>query len=116
MSTTLSVTKPENQTRCLQTPAANAASPVYPRLQTCVAGQANQIFVRTTQTSDYVTSYLIVDVHGRCLGRGPEYTPDNSPLTSVVVEACSGALSQKWNAPPNVTASGQTNTGEVRTP
>ena len=98
--------------KCLTTPAETAPQPAFPKLEDCDPALATQTFLRTTQTSDYATSYQILDTYGRCLGGGPTYTPDDSVLTSVVVEPCTGALDQKWNAPPNTTPPGQSNTSE----
>ncbi|MEJ5944661.1 hypothetical protein WDZ17_05055 [Pseudokineococcus basanitobsidens] len=113
VTTALSVNNPYDayDKRCLQTPGAGA-SPAYPVLAYCSSGEPDQVFTRTTATSSYTTSYLLVDRYGRCLGGGPTYFPDGSALTSVVAEPCDGSLDQKWNAPPNTTPAGQSNTHE----
>lgn len=67
----------------------------------CNTAAANQQWTRYAETGSYSTSWTIVDAWGRCVSLGnPDTTlPDWSTL---VTQTCTGALSQKWNAPANV--------------
>ncbi len=55
--------------------------------------------------------YTIKDSNSRCLDLGTPVAPDTT-YKSVVVTACSGAASQKWNANPNLSTVTLQNTGE----
>lgn len=101
------------QHRCLTTPQIGAS--VYPTLDACTSEQ-RQHWTYVTKTSDYATSYLLVDTYGRCLGGGEAERTDESTLTGAEVAPCDGSLRQKWNAPPNITPSGQSNTHESTNP
>lgn len=95
-------------TYCVTAPAATEG---YVTLKTCVAGQANQKWTESGDTSDYASSYTVLDYQGRCLALGP---PANigSDWSTIVVSPCDGGLDQKWNAPPNLVDAANKNTRE----
>ncbi len=82
---------------CLQA-SANNATPAYTVFRACTGG-ANQKWVRAGDTGDYKSSYLFTDTFGRCLDVDPTDLFAGF-VSKVVMSACNGGLSQKWNAPP----------------
>ncbi|MEJ5915750.1 RICIN domain-containing protein [Pseudokineococcus sp. 1T1Z-3] len=86
------------------------------RLLPCTGGVEQRVVVNREVTVDgavdYGRSYTIVDSTGRCLDSGPATaaSPGNlgtKGLSSVRWSLCSGAASQKWNAPPTFTSATQ---------
>ena len=86
--------------RCLQTPVETDASK-YPIIKPCgsTGTDDRQSWTRINKTNDYDSSYLVVDVYGRCLtaNAGDLHESNWSKLT---MNTCDGTLQQKWNAPP----------------
>jgi hypothetical protein len=62
------------------------------------------------------TRYTIVDGYGKCLAVGPQNLdyPASYLYSSIVVNTCSGATAQKWNAPPSLQDSPTKNTQEIK--
>ena len=99
----------------------------YPAMRPCTDGAESQQFTVVGNTGDYPNSYLIKDVYGRCLGKGPQYPvgdpsspdgEDSMTLSSVQAQTCDitgGPLAagQKWNAPANVGSAGLGDTYEA---
>jgi hypothetical protein len=74
----------------------------YPTFNSCT-GAPNQKWTRVDQLDSYDDSYLFKDAYGRCLDVGPTYDDGARayPWSTIVVNPCGAALSQKWNAPAN---------------
>lgn len=87
----------ETTNYCLESPAAGV-SPAYPTFKICSAGENRQKWIRVGNTGTYGTSYLFIDYANRCAAVAP--TDTFNGWSKIVVTACSTALEQKWNAPP----------------
>lgn len=68
-------------------------------------GSAKQRFTRYTQVPDQAKSWTVQDAYGRCLSA--DFTDKfESNWSKLKMKACgSGALEQKWNAPPQSSSS-----------
>jgi hypothetical protein len=94
---------------CMQSPASVAAGQ-YVRSVLCPAGATplEMTWTVSAGTDSYATSYRIKDGYGYCLATtDPAATPadlypNGQLISKIVVAVCSGATSQKWNAPPNI--------------
>ncbi len=91
-----------SQKRCLQTPLTTAGN-FYPIFTTCATSgtlKAQQTWSRVYNSGTYLTSYLLTDEYGRCLGANSSDLFSTSPVISkLTVSTCNGADYQKWNAP-----------------
>lgn len=61
----------------------------------------------------YRYKFTVVDVNGLCLAPGPSTDLYNGQYYKSVVATCDGTTNQKWNADPNVAATGLSNLHEV---
>lgn len=74
----------------------------------CNTATNAQQWTRVGRLDSYDVSYLFKDFWGNCLDLGPSYDVGGSQLvwSTLVTKPCTpGALSQKWNAPANVSSS-----------
>jgi Tfp pilus assembly protein PilX len=96
----ITTTPPGYPTLCLTTTATSAAVPHYPSnyvyFTYCSAGATNQQWTRIGNTGEFASSYLLEDGWGHCLDLDQAHL--NSGWSTIVVAACSGQNSQKWNA------------------
>ncbi len=83
---------------CLTSPGTDGG---YPVLQVCSSTDPGQTWTRygASSTLTYSRKYTVVDSTGLCLGLTQVA---GEPWSRVVVERCTGALEQKWNASPNL--------------
>jgi hypothetical protein len=99
---------------CLRSPGSSGAG-AYPRVvsTSCTSSTPpdNLRWRPSGNTGTYSTSYRIADYRGYCLTpTNPDATPPDlftvgERVSKVVVDTCSSAALQKWNAPANVMAS-----------
>ena len=96
-------------TYCITTPTGAST---YPVLSVCNAGTVAQRWTRNGGNTalPYSAMYNIIDSQGRCLGLSAP--TGGYPWSAVDIEACTGALDQKWNATPGVFNSSFQNTLE----
>ena len=81
---------------CLQTPSSVSSSK-FPIFAAC-SSDVRQKWTRVADTGDYLTSYVMQDIYGRCLLADPS-DPFNGYLSKISVTVCTGSTAQKWNAP-----------------
>jgi hypothetical protein len=98
---------------CLRSPGT--ASGAYPTVETCPAAGVPAAFSWTVYgaTGSFATSYQIKDSAGLCLAAADPTTspteihqpaPGNgSPISRILLQACTGGTGQKWNAPADLT-------------
>jgi Tfp pilus assembly protein PilX len=100
-------TNPSGTPLCLTTTATSAAVPAYPSnyvyFTSCSTGATNQKWTRVGNTGEFASSYLLQDGWGHCLDL--DRTHLNAGWSTIVVAACSGQNSQKWNAVAATTSS-----------
>ena len=96
----ITVTK-GSETRCFQAPTVASGS-IYPIFKAC-DGSALQKWTRVYKSTTYAASFLFIDNLGRCLSVDPSVLYKGA--SKVVIATCSGGTDQKWNAPPDATAS-----------
>jgi Tfp pilus assembly protein PilX len=104
---TIKTTPPSSAALCLTTTATTSATPSYPSnyvyFTACSAGANNQKWTRVGNTGDFASSYLLQDYWGHCLDL--DQTHLNAGWSTIVVNACTGQNSQKWNAVASTTNS-----------
>jgi hypothetical protein len=101
-------TKP-NSLYCMQSPGSTAAGQ-YVKVVVCPGSGTPTSMTWTVygDTGTYLTSYRVVDGYGNCLvPTDPNASPADlyakgNQISKLVVRACSGDTTQKWNAPPNI--------------
>ena len=105
------VTIPGITRYCLRSPGSTAPGQYVQVVSTmCNSGSPpdNLRWQIAGNTGNYDTSYRIVDYRGYCLApTDPTATPPDlftggASISKVIVAPCTGAASQKWNAPANV--------------
>ncbi|MBW4033766.1 MAG: RICIN domain-containing protein [Acidobacteria bacterium] len=93
-------TNPSGTPLCLTTTANSAVVPQYPTnyvyFTSCSSGAPNQKWTRVGNTGEFTSSYLLEDGWGHCLDL--DQTHLYRGWSTVVVAACNGQNSQKWNA------------------
>lgn len=82
-------------TRCLTSPTSTGVEVTF----TACTTSSLQLWTRVEKTSDYASSYLILNSAGKCLVADPS-SLHNAKWSKVRVANCNGSLAQKWNAPP----------------
>jgi ricin-type beta-trefoil lectin protein len=94
---------------CMQSPGSTAAGQ-YVRVNPCPSSgiPTNMTWTVYGDTGTYLTSYRVVDGYGNCLvptdpnATPPDFFAKGNQVSKLVVRACSGDTTQKWNAPPNI--------------
>ena len=100
-------TNPKTQ-YCLQSPLSTLSGQ-YVVVVPCTTGStpSNLSWTVFGATTDYASSYRIVDSSGNCLqptdptATSPDFYSGGTNVSKVVVAACTSSSLQKWNAPPN---------------
>lgn len=119
LATQITVKAPDVATTyCFTAPDPTASAPAFPRMSPCTGSASGpQVWKRTEVDPSTRDSYTFKDVYGRCLDIGPvegQLSWDYySPWSRMVVAACNGQPSQKWNAPADLTAASVTGLREL---
>jgi hypothetical protein len=99
-----------SQLYCLQSPGV-VGTGNYVTVNPCSATGVTPLNMQWTvygATTDYTSSYRIIDAYGNCLqptdpsAIPTDFFPSGNNISKIAVAVCSGSTLQKWNAPPNV--------------
>ncbi|MDQ1288636.1 MAG: hypothetical protein QG622_2202 [Actinomycetota bacterium] len=86
-------TSPSATTYCLTLPSSPSG---YVTTEVCSSYRTDQRWTANNDTGSRTTSYTLVGSDGRCL----DLVTVAGNWSRLVMNSCSGAFSQKWNAPP----------------